>query len=143
MRKSLLGVLTVVLLLAADSPKEYDDTTLQTDDLPGAWHLIAAERNGLPFPFAPIVETYHGGKFTTTDVTGMVTDEGIYKIDSRHRPGHLEETSLTAQKGRTYLYIYRLEGEFLKIGYKGNCSVRPTSFEEPGINIITFKREKK
>jgi uncharacterized protein (TIGR03067 family) len=143
MKKPLLGMLTVALLLAADSPKGYDDTAIQTNDLPGAWHLIGVERNGMAVGFAPIVETYRDGKFTTTDSTDAVTDEGIYKVDSRHNPGHLEETSLTTNKGRTYLYIYRLEGELLKIGYKGDCSVRPTSFKEAGVIILTFKREKK
>ncbi len=142
MRKPLLCVLALVLLAGADSPKEYDDTTIRIDNLVGAWKLVGMEQNGVAFGFSPIIETYHAGGFTTKNAKGVVTDEGTYKADRRLKPAHLEETSMTAQKGRTYRYLYQLDGDKLKIGYKGDCSDRPKSFDEQDIIVLTFRREK-
>jgi uncharacterized protein (TIGR03067 family) len=144
MRKhlSLLTVVVVVLLLGADSPQDYGDAAT-LDGLDGSWLLVKCEVAGqeldVPSNYQLI---FRGGAYTWT---GWLPMTGTYKVDPSHKPGHLEEMAVTgALKGLSLKYIYQIDGDTLRIATRqmARSYDRPENFEQAGLTIWTFKREK-
>jgi uncharacterized protein (TIGR03067 family) len=139
---SLCAGLLVVIGLGSDSPKQYDDAT-DGDELQGRWEFVLRvydhRQSIAPAVEGSEVETFldhrwkrDGGKWSV-----------VYKTDARQRPAHLD-THFTSGDGRrgTMRYIYRRDGDKLQIAFMDNVSVRPLSFDEPGIFVTTYRRAK-
>ena len=143
MKKILPGVL-VILLLGSDSPRGHEDTVTEMDALQGSWLTVSGERNSVAFVVVGQTETLREGKFTTTNAQGEITDRGTYFVDLTRRPGLFSETPAQgAKKGVKLWYIVQLDGDRLKVGYKGKGTEPPKGFDDTDLTILTCKRIKK
>jgi uncharacterized protein (TIGR03067 family) len=135
----LLAVLLVLPSLGSDSPKEYDGAT-EGDGIEGKWQCIAYQKQD-PFQSVLIVRA---GTYTISYKDGDVI-EGNIRIDPNQNPAHLDENPLTGYlKGETLKCIYQIEGDTLRIaGLPGLYVQRPKGFNDPGIEVSTYKRVRK
>jgi len=141
MKKTLLGVLAIGLLVAADDKK--DDVK---DKLQGTWTVVSVERAGKKAPDDEIKGaslTFEGDKVTFK--RGNDTKSATFKVDATQKPGHFDLTpSDGPEKGKTMKMVFELDGDTLKIGGpKGDFEgERPKKFDDAEMKM-TLKREKK
>lgn len=143
MRKSLLGVLVIGLLLAADE-KKADDVK---GKLKGTWDVVSMEIAGKKAPeseFKGDTLTFEGDKVTHVNSKGK-KEPAAFKIDTTQKPAHLDVTPTEGpDKGMTMKMILQLEGDTLKLGMgEGPKAERPKSLDDKNIMVITLKRAKK
>ena len=140
MKKSLLGVLVIGLMTAADDKKP-DDVK---DKLKGTWTIVAMEVGGMKAPEEFLkgqTITFEGDKMTHKEKDKI--EPATYKIDASKKPAELDQTPTEGSgKGKTVQLIFQLDGDTLKIGGKMKPG-RPKGFDDKDILIMTLKREKK
>lgn len=98
--------------------------------LEGTWVLETGELGGNPLP-----DDFKGLKLEMTNGRYTVqNDHGTYALLSDHKPQAMDITGTEGpNKGRTFLAIYELDGETLKICYDLGGKDRPTEFRtRPG-----------
>jgi len=130
MRRTILllaGVLLCVVALGSDSPKEYDDKT-ENVGIEGRWRLTE-------------IIDWNGEKQGIQDMRPFRFEN--YRIDKNHNPPHLDR-SFADFKGRTFRFIYQLDGDTLRIAgnERGNFGRRPEGFNDIGNYVWTYKRVK-
>lgn len=133
-------VLSTVQTAKGDGPQD-------TDAIQGTWVALAAELGGKPFP----EEVRKSNKLTLTDGTYTVTvgknpDQGTVKLHPLAKPKAIDITGTEGpNKGKTFLAIYELDGDTLKICYDLSGKGRPTEFkttEGTQLFLVTYQREK-
>jgi uncharacterized protein (TIGR03067 family) len=94
----------------------------------GTWTAVSAERNGEKMPEDQVKKLkliITADKFKAD--AGDEKHEADYKIDATKKPATIDVTPLDgAEKGKTILGIYALQGDELKI-----CLARPGGNERP------------
>ncbi len=84
------------------------------------------------------------GKYSVT-VAGQ-TDAGTVKLDPKAKPKTMDITGTDGpNKGKTFLAIYELGGDTLRICYDLSGKNRPTEFrsdKESQLFLVTYRREK-
>jgi uncharacterized protein (TIGR03067 family) len=135
----LFAALCVMPLLGSDSPKEYDDRT-DGDELQGKWSLVLQVYDGrsaiAPAVEGSEVETFRAGRWERDAQKGSL----FYTTDTSTRPAHLNTQFMSGDGGRgTMRYIYRRNRDTLQIAFGEDMSIRPRSFVEPGIFVVTYK----
>jgi uncharacterized protein (TIGR03067 family) len=84
------------------------------------------------------------GNYTVTTGTGI--DKGRVKLDLKAKPKALDIISTEgANKGKTFLAIYELKGDTLKVCYDLSGKMRPGEFAtKPGtlLFLVNYKRQK-
>src|SRR4051794_2727243 len=141
-----MSLLLLGLLTAAEGPKDAKKT--DRDRLQGTWTCVSMERNGKPIP----PESYKDGKlimegdtFTYREGDKVVT-QGTRKLDPTRSPKAVDDTHTVGPfKGKTYLGIYKLEGDTFTTCNGSAGQPRPTEFAtKPRTNLllIVYKREK-
>ena len=84
------------------------------------------------------------GKYTVTTGTGV--DKGSVKLDVKAKPKTMDINSTEgANKGKTFLAIYDLKDDTLKVCYDLSGKMRPSEFktaEGSLLFLVTYKREK-
>jgi uncharacterized protein (TIGR03067 family) len=143
MRRTTCLLVALLLLpsLGSDSPQDYDGATAKADDLVGEWQVTAITDNGLHVIFIKTVVAFHGGRYTKTD--GKREESGTYKVAAVRSSAELDMTPSNGRdQGRTFLHIYRIEGDVLKLARRTKGQGRPDSFEEKAVLLITYKRIK-
>jgi uncharacterized protein (TIGR03067 family) len=144
MRRSVYFLCTVLLAVAglgSDSPREYDDA-VKEDNIEGVWCVVANGEDGIQNPFkGDGVQTFRGGKWTYT-LGGHFLYDGVYVIDDSRQPRCLEErVTVGATKGETRKYIYRVDGNTLRMAFSRNDPLKPPkSFDERGVFLIVWER---
>jgi uncharacterized protein (TIGR03067 family) len=141
-RLSVLLAALVFLLLGSDSPKQYDDAT-DFNELQGTWalveHLNDHQPSLTPAENEFYVANFRDHRWLRDNRSGSL----LYRTDPSQRPAHLDTLFATGDGQRgTMRYISRRDGNTLQIAHTNNRSVRPLSFDEPGIFVYTYKRVK-
>jgi uncharacterized protein (TIGR03067 family) len=134
----LLAVLIAFPVLAEDKGEPKMD---------GVWAPTSAELGGMKLP-DEIVKglklVIKDSKYTVT--VGVQTDKGTVKVDASTKPKSLDITGAEGpNKDKTFLAIYELTGDTLKVCYDLSGKARPTTFEtKPNTQLFlaTYKREK-
>jgi len=114
----------------------------------GTWLPVEAELGGRRFP-GESLKTMQlilaDGKYTAK--VGDVTDKGTFKLDPAARPQAIDVTGAEGpNKGKTFLAIYELTGDSLRICYDLEGKSRPTEFKTQRNTerfLVTYKREKR
>ena len=114
----LFAILLVVPLLGSDSPKEYDDATVN-GTIEGTWRETGFEITGQKMKVNfEVVKTYRSGTFTIVSPGPSV---GSYRIDYSRNPPELDWMPTSGvHKGKTIKWIYQIDGDTLKIACLAN-----------------------
>ncbi len=115
--------------------------------LQGAWLPTAAELAENPFDEATLKSmklVIDGDKYTVT--VGKAIDKGTTKIDPAAKPKTMDIIGAEGpNKGKTFLAIYELNGDTLRVCYDLSGKARPSEFKtEKGklLFLATYKRTK-
>ena|SRR5579872_2207648 len=141
----LFAALSVLPSLGSDSPKEYDDVTIQGADLESSWFCVSCLDDGRkPIGWLPHFETYRNGLVSSgMDTPGRGFATGTYQVDTSRKPFHLDVTYKSGNHSWTEKGIYEVKGKTLRIAFRIGGQ-RPTSFEETGsaypVTLHTFIR---
>jgi uncharacterized protein (TIGR03067 family) len=115
--------------------------------LQGAWLPTAAELGENPFDEATLKTiklVVEGDKYTVT--VGESIDKGAVKIDPGAMPKTMDIIGADGpNKGKTFLAIYELNGDTLRVCYDLTGKARPTEFKTKKGELVflaTYKREK-
>lgn len=143
MTSKLLLLLLIVGWLSPAPSKDQDDQRM----IEGTWTLEAAELGGRKLPD----EGLKGTSLIVTD--GRYTylnDHGIYKLVPAENPKAPKAMDVSGtdgpNKGKTFLAIYEVAGDTLKICYDLEGKVRPSKFApRAGTRqfLAIYKRAKK
>jgi uncharacterized protein (TIGR03067 family) len=127
-----------------------DDDAGDRDDakrVQGTWKPVTAEFAGKPFPEEvrkAMTLVLTDGKYTVT--IGEQKDEGTWKLDPAKTPRALDITGTKGpNQGKTFLCIYELTGDTLRVCYDLSGKERPTEFktrEGTQLFLVEYKRQK-
>jgi len=136
-------VLVVAGSLAAWGAEGTDREAMQ-----GTWRPAAAELAGSKFPEEvrkSITLVVEGDRYMVT--AGATADKGTIKLDPSAKPKALDITGTDGpNKGKTFLAIYELDGDTLRICYDLSGKSRPAEFKtkpETQLFLVTYQREKR
>ena len=136
-----LIVMLALGLLGSDSPKEWDDR-VEEYGLEGTWRLVSAIDGGPPPGPGTTSDTmtFHRGRFVWHE--GSNTLAGTYTTWPANRPAGLdlihEEGPL---KNRSWLGVYKLDGDKLYIATRSSSDDRPNGFTGPELSTWIWKRQ--
>jgi uncharacterized protein (TIGR03067 family) len=137
--------LTVLLFLAPDVC--CGDAKDDAKALEGTWLPETAELAGQKFPDEvrkTIKLVLKGDTYTVT--VGEATDRGTVKLDAGKKPKAMDITGTEGpNKGKTFLAIYEVTKDSLKVCYDLSGKERPTEFktkEGTQLFLVTYRREK-
>jgi uncharacterized protein (TIGR03067 family) len=123
------------------------DAAAERKLLQGAWLPTAAELGENPFDEATLKTiklVVEGDKYTVT--VGESIDKGAVKIDPGAMPKTMDIIGADGpNKGKTFLAIYELNGDTLRVCYDLTGKARPTEFKTKKGELVflaTYKREK-
>src|ERR1700722_17674854 len=132
---------TILFAAAAWSQDAADERKL----LQGTWLPTAAELGENPFDEATLKAmklVIEGDKYTVT--VGKAIDKGTTKIDPAAKPKTMDVIGAEGpNKGKTFLAIYELNGDTLRVCYDLSGKGRPTEFkstEGTQLFLVTYKR---
>jgi uncharacterized protein (TIGR03067 family) len=125
----------------------WSDGAKDGDSIDGTWVVSAAELAGKKFPdevAKTIKLVIKDGKYTVT--VGEKADRGTTKINALAKPKTLDITGTDGpNKGKTFLAIYKRDGNSLRVCYDLSGKDRPTEFktkEGSQLFLVTYRREK-
>jgi uncharacterized protein (TIGR03067 family) len=143
MRRSQCAAIVIVLAGSAFG----QDAAKETKLLEGTWLPSAAELGGQPFDEATLKVmklVLAGDKYTVT--VGKSIDTGSVKLDLSKKPRAMDITGGEGpNKGKTFLAIYELNGDTLKVCYDLTGKARPSEFKtQKGMLqfLVTYQRGK-
>jgi len=136
----------VGILLAPLSVVLGDDAKKDESTINGTWKATSAELSGKKFPKEAaegITLTLKNGEY---DVEAESPDHGTVKYDDSAKPKEMDIKGTEGpNKGKTFLAIYELSGDKLKICYDLSGETRPTEFKtQPNTKLflVTYERKK-
>ncbi|MBI2807355.1 MAG: TIGR03067 domain-containing protein [Planctomycetes bacterium] len=139
---NLIGLMLILAPSALCGEADADRKALN-----GTWLPTAAELSGQAFPDdvrKAITLVIKGNEYTVT--IGQVTDKGTVKIDATKKPRALDIVGGEGpNKGKTFLAIYELKGDTLRICYDLLGKKRPTEFatkKGAPLFLVTYRRAK-
>ena len=113
----------------------------------GTWLPVEGELGGQRFPdevLKTIKLTMSDGKYTVK--VGEQIDKGTVKLEPTTKPKAMDITGTEGpNKGKTFLAIYELTGDTLRICYDLAGKKRPTEFKTAKDTqqfLVSYKREK-
>jgi uncharacterized protein (TIGR03067 family) len=113
----------------------------------GTWKPLSAELAGKPWAkeiLDSMKLTMKDGQYTV--LVGEQSDEGTVKRDPSKSPSTMDiEGTKGPNKGKTFLTIYELKGDQLRICYDLSGKSRPTEFAtkpKTKLFLVTYRREK-
>lgn len=126
-----------------------DDNKKEATALEGVWIPTSAELGGKAFPeeFRKVMKLTIKGTDYKVNI-GQLLDVGTIKFDSSAKPKTMDITgSEGPNKNKTYLAIYEIDGNKLKICYELSADKgRPTEFKSKAdsqLFLVIYEREKK
>jgi len=136
-------IATILLTTAARGQDAADERKL----LQGTWLPTAAEVSENPFGEATLKImklVVEGEKYNAT--VGISVDLGTIRIDPAAKPKTMDIISTEGpNRGKTFLAIYELNGDTLRVCYDLTGKVRPTEFKTrkgEALFLATYKRAK-
>jgi uncharacterized protein (TIGR03067 family) len=126
-----------------------DDSAKANDDakkMQGSWKPVSAEFAGKPFP-EEVRKTKKlvlgDGKYTVT--VGAQADEGTVKVDPAKTPRAMDIVGTKGpNQGKTFLAIYELKENTLRICYDLSGKARPKEFKtqaDTQLFLVEYKRQ--
>jgi uncharacterized protein (TIGR03067 family) len=144
--KNLAAVFLLVLPSVSASARG-DDAKSGSKPLDGTWRPQSAELAGKPYPdqiLKAIKLVLNKDKYLVE--IGDQTDEGTCSVDSTQSPNTLDiKGTKGPNEGKTFLCIYELKGDTLRVCYDLSGKARPTEFATKAgtkLYLVTYKREK-
>jgi uncharacterized protein (TIGR03067 family) len=145
MRQILLVLVMLIVWLPATawSSEGKEDSKM----IEGTWLPVEAELGGQKFP-AEVLKTMKltmsDGKYTVK--VGEQIDKGTIKLEPTTKPKAIDITGTEGpNKGKTFLAIYELTDDTLRICYDLAGKKRPTEFKtvkDAKQFLVSYKREK-
>jgi len=139
--KLLLPVMLLVTAVLGQNPPE-DKKLLQ-----GTWLPTSAELAEKPFDEATLKSMkmlLEGEKYTVT--VGKGVDKGKFKIDTTTKPKSMDISGEEGpNQGKTFLAIYDIKDDTVRICYDLTGKARPTEFKTTKGSLLflaTYKRAK-
>jgi uncharacterized protein (TIGR03067 family) len=135
----------VGLLLACPALAPGDDAKKEEAKIDGTWVATSAELAGrkLPEGAEPIKLTLKKGEY---EVKAESLDKGTVTYDDKADPKEMDIKGVEGpNKGKTFLAIYELSGDKLKICYDLAGKSRPTEFKskpKTKLLLVTYERKK-
>ena len=140
-RRTLAGLVLVLLIPLAGRSADQDPHD-------GTWVPEKAELAGKALPeeaWKSIQLVIEGDKYTVT--VGKQVDKGTTKRNETAKPKEMDITGTDGpNKGKTFLAIYELTGDMLKVCYDLGGKERPKEFktkEGTQTFLVVYKRAKK
>ena len=139
-----LACLLFVFLIA---PVAHVGAAPEVKEMDGTWKPVSAELAGKPWP----QQVLDSMKLILKDdnytvQVGDNKDEGTVKRDPSKSPKAMDITGTNGpNKGKTFLVIYELKGEELRVCYDLSGKSRPTEFAtKPNTHLflVTYRRTK-
>ena len=134
----------IILLTAAVRGQDAAD---ERKLLQGTWLPTAAELSENPFGESTLKImklVVEGDKYNVT--VGISVDMGTIRIDPAAKPKTMDIIGADGpNKGKTFLAIYELNGDMLRVCYDLTGKVRPTEFKTrkgEALFLATYKRAK-
>jgi uncharacterized protein (TIGR03067 family) len=145
--RCLLSMPLTALALLATAGVFGQDAATEAKKLEGTWMPSAAEASGQAFP-DELLKTMKlvvtGDQYTVT--VGKAIDKGTVKIDSAKTPKTMDIIGVDGpNKGKTFLAIYEINGDTLRVCYDLAGKNRPTEFAtKKGVPLFlaTYQRGK-
>ncbi len=142
----LLPALSVVVLFAADAPKE-DATKKDLEKMQGTWAVVSQEFSGTKLTEemikqANVTLVVKDQTYTILFGTQQVA-KGKIKLDATKKPKQIDGID---DKGMTMLGIYEIDGDMMKVNFAQPGNDRPTELatKEKSMQIlIGYKRVSK
>jgi uncharacterized protein (TIGR03067 family) len=139
-----LALLVLMMLLTA---RVNADEKTAPPTLDGAWLPISAHLAGQPLPDAYLKLmklVMAGDKYTVTIADKL--DKGTIKLDAAAQPKTIDVTGTEGPNaGKTYLAIYELTGDTLRVCYDLSGKGRPGEFKSAQVApyfLVSYQREK-
>ncbi len=136
-----------IVLLSLALPGRADDVKDEQKAHQGTWLIEEAELGGTKFPDEVrkmIKLVIDGDKYTVT--TGEGVDKGTVKLDPKTSPKSMDVMGTDGpNKGKTFLAIYELNGDTMKICYDLSGTARPKEFKTKQgtvLFLVTYKKQK-
>lgn len=140
--------LLVVAAFVLVVPARAGDVKEEMKQLDGAWAPAKAELAGqsLPDETLKTMKLVLAGGNYKLEVNGTVADQGTLTIDPAKKPKAMDIKGTEGpNKGKTFLAIYELKGDSLRICYDLTGKERPTEFKaelKKGLFLATYQRVK-
>ena len=140
LRIAMLATIVAIASIPARA-EDLDDKAMQ-----GAWTAVKAELAGRPMPPAflkSIMLKLDSGKYEVS--VGGKLDRGTYTLDHATIPKAMTLRGTEGpNEGKTFLCIYRIEGETLEVCYDLSGKKTPTEFTTKGteLYLATYARNK-
>jgi uncharacterized protein (TIGR03067 family) len=136
----LVLVLFAIITPAALAADEPDDLKL----LAGSWKPTAADLGGNKID-AMVLEkasfTVEGEKYSVS--VNDFTEKGTFKLDPKKEPRQLDFFPTEGNNnGKTFLCVYKIDGDVLTICYSLDGSTRPENFEPLSNTLLLVKYER-
>jgi uncharacterized protein (TIGR03067 family) len=138
----------VVLVSLASAPGLVrDDAVDDRKQIEGTWLPVEAEMAGEKFPdeILKTIKLILKGE-TYTVLVGDKTDEGTSKLAPDKSPKAIDITGTKGpNEGKTFLAIYELKGDTLRVCYDLSGEKRPSEFATKAntkLYLVTYKRAK-
>ena len=136
-----------LLFMALFCPLRRRGAASDIHEADGTWKPISAEFAGEKYP-QQVLDTMKlvlkGDKYTVE--VGAQTDEGTVTRDPGKSPKTMDITGTNGpNKGKTFLVIYELKGDDLRVCYDLSGDSRPTEFATKAntkLFLVTYRRTK-
>jgi uncharacterized protein (TIGR03067 family) len=136
----------IVILLALPCVARCDDAKKEEPKIDGTWQASKAEMAGkeMPKKFYEILKlTLKNGEY---EAVAESPDKGTITYDTKADPKTMDIKGVEGpNKGKTFLAIYELKDDTLKICYDLSGESRPTEFKtKKGTKLfmVTYERKK-
>jgi len=146
-REIIMKLFAVAVTFLFTTSTQARDDKADTQALQGSWSVASAELAGKPFPEQIVKNmslTMKDGRYSV--MVGQTKDEGTAKLDSSKTPKTMEITGTDGpNKGKTFLAIYKLNGDSLSICYDLSGKTYPTEFKtkpDTMLFLVEYKRDK-
>jgi uncharacterized protein (TIGR03067 family) len=140
-------VLVSLLFLALLSPVDRAGAGSDARDMEGTWRPLSAEFAGEKWPqkvLDTMKLTMEDGKYSVE--VGGRSDEGTVTCDPAKSPRAMDIKGTNGpNKGKTFLVIYELKGDELRVCYDLSGQSRPTEFATKArtqLFLVTYRKEK-
>jgi len=134
------------MLLAHHSVALADDSKKDESSIDGAWVASSAELGGKKLPKTAAEKITLTLKKGTYEVLAESADRGTVTYDDSAKPKEMDIKGVEGpNKGKTFLAIYELSGDELKICYDLSGESRPSEFKtlpKTKLFLVTYERKK-
>lgn len=131
-------LLVAPLLFAGSVRADNDRSAALSKKLIGAWQLVKGSVAGTPFPEEMVKKIrldLTDGKYKLTGAESP--DQGTWSLHTDKKPLGIDVTGTEGpNKGKTFLAIFELHGDNLKVCYDLSGKSRPAKFESSKKSLL-------